>query len=165
MVGSILNAKGDVIDSLAMKTEDAGDTWQRIRVPSKKELIHLDFNGSSHGWIVGDDGVIFATTDGGANWREQSSGTSMPLYNVDFRDDNEGYIVGKTGTILRTENGGATWQKVVTNFKDTLFASILRMTRMVGSSDMAARYSGRLTKVGPGFARRVILAHIFTAFL
>jgi len=120
VVGSILNAKGDVIDSLAMKTEDAGDTWQRIRVPSKKELIHLDFNGSSHGWIVGDDGVIFATTDGGANWREQSSGTSMPLYNVDFRDDNEGYIVGKTGTILRTENGGATWQKVVTNFKDTL---------------------------------------------
>ncbi len=120
VVGSILNAKGDVIDSLAMKTEDAGDTWQRIRVPSKKELIHLDFNGSSHGWIVGDDGVIFATTDGGATWRAQSSGTDMPLYNVDFRDDYEGYIVGKSGTILRTENGGATWQKVVTNFKDTL---------------------------------------------
>jgi len=119
VIGSILNRDGDVIDSLAMKTEDGGDSWQRIIVPSKKELIHLDFNGSSHGWIVGDEGVIFATTDGGETWRAQSSGTKMPLYNVDFRDDDEGYAVGKAGTILRTENGGATWEKVMTNFRET----------------------------------------------
>ncbi|MBP6004681.1 MAG: hypothetical protein KA746_14720 [Pyrinomonadaceae bacterium] len=119
VVGSILNKEGDVIDSLAMKTEDGGESWQRITVPSKKELIHLDFNGSSHGWIVGDEGVIFATTDGAKTWRAQSSGTRMPLYNVDFHDDNEGYAVGKSGTILRTENGGANWERVTTNFRDT----------------------------------------------
>lgn len=123
VVGSVLRRSGDdevVIDSLLMRTEDGGDTWQRITVPTKTELFHLDFSGNSHGWIVGDGGVILASTDEGRTWTKQMSGTSLPLYNVDFRDDNEGYIVGKTGTILRTSNGGASWEKVSTNFKDTL---------------------------------------------
>ncbi len=122
-VGSLLRRKGDddvVIDSLLMRTEDGGDTWQRITVPTKSELFHLDFNGNSHGWIVGDGGVILASTDDGKTWTKQTSGTSLPLYNVDFRDDNDGYIVGKAGTILRTSNGGAAWEQVSTNFKDTL---------------------------------------------
>ncbi|MFN0279564.1 MAG: YCF48-related protein [Pyrinomonadaceae bacterium] len=124
VVGSVLrrNNSGDeiVVDSLLMRTEDAGDTWRRINVPTKAELFHLDFNGNSHGWIVGDGGVILASTDEGKTWTKQTSGTLMPLYNVDFRDDDEGYIVGKTGTILRTSNGGVNWEKVSTNFKETL---------------------------------------------
>lgn len=115
-IGSILNAKGNVIDSLVMRTMDGGETWQRMIVPSKLELFHIDFNGSSHGWIVGDQGLILATTDSGMNWRVQKSGTTNALYNVDFRDDDEGYAVGEAGTILRTENGGALWQKVQTPF-------------------------------------------------
>jgi photosystem II stability/assembly factor-like uncharacterized protein len=73
----------------------------------------LDYNGSSHGWIVGDRGVILATTDGGESWTMEDSGTKNGLFNVDFRDDNEGYAVGEKGTILRTENGGQNWQKVI----------------------------------------------------
>lgn len=119
VVGSILNKEGDVIDSLVMRTEDGGETWQRLTVPSKTELFHLDFHGSSHGWIVGDEGVILTTNDGGTSWRPQTSGTKLPLYNIDFRDDDEGYAVGKSGTILRTENGGSTWEKVSTNFRET----------------------------------------------
>ncbi len=111
-IGSMLNAKGNVIDSLVMRTTDGGATWQRIIVPSKLELFHLDFNGSSHGWIVGDQGLILATTDGGDTWRVQMSKTKNALYNVDFRDDDEGYAVGEAGTILRTEDGGGIWEKV-----------------------------------------------------
>ena len=109
-----------VVDSLVMRTEDGGDTWQRVGVPSKKELLHLDFNGSSHVWAVGDDGLIIYSSDGGATWRMQLSGTNKALYNVNFRDDNEGFAVGKSGTILRTENGGATWETVSTNFRETV---------------------------------------------
>jgi photosystem II stability/assembly factor-like uncharacterized protein len=122
-IGSILKVvRGEeiVVDSLVMRTEDGGDTWQRISVPAKSELFHLDFNGNSHGWIVGDGGVILASTDDGRTWAKQTSTTTMPLYNVDFRDDNDGYIVGKSGTILRTSNGGATWERVTTPFHDTL---------------------------------------------
>ena len=119
VVGSILNKNDDVIDSLVMRTEDGGETWSRVLVPSKFELFHLDFNGSSNGWIVGDRGTIMATTDGGMSWVKQTSGTERALYNVDFRDKDEGYAVGGKGTILRTENGGRSWMRVPTQFTDT----------------------------------------------
>lgn len=123
VVGSILRrVKNEdvVVDSLVMRTEDGGDTWQRVSVPAKTELFHLDFSGNARGWIVGDGGVILSTRDEGRTWFRQTSGTTAPLFNVDFRDDKEGYVVGKSGTILRTVNGGSTWESVATNFKETL---------------------------------------------
>lgn len=123
VIGSVMRRVRDeevVVDSLLMRTEDGGDSWQRITVPTKTELFHLDFSGNSHGWIVGDGGVILSTVDEGRTWVKQTSGTSTPLYNVDFRDDSEGYIVGKLGKILRTENGGATWESPSTGFRETL---------------------------------------------
>lgn len=109
-----------VVDSLVMRTEDGGETWQRAIVPAKGELYHLDYNGSTRAWIVGDHGVILATTDSGKTWKKQISGVTLPLYNVDFRDDKEGYAVGKSGVILRTENGGTTWERVRTPFTESL---------------------------------------------
>lgn len=120
VVGSVLNKAGDVIDSLVMRTNDGGETWQRIVVPSKTELFHLDYNGSSHGWIVGDEGVILATVDGGDTWLLQNSKTKLALFNVDFRDDDEGYAVGEKGIILRTSNGGLNWERVTTDSVGTL---------------------------------------------
>lgn len=115
VVGSVLSRLGDVIDSLVMRTEDGGETWQRVMVPSKTELFHLDYNGNSHAWIVGDEGVILTTVDGGDTWISQNSKTRLALFNVDFRNDDEGYAVGEKGIILRTENGGLNWQRVTTN--------------------------------------------------
>jgi photosystem II stability/assembly factor-like uncharacterized protein len=119
VVGSLLNKNEKVIDSLVMRTEDGGETWRRVIVPTKTELYHLDFVGSLRCWIVGDGGLILASYDGGANFQKQSSGTDKDLYNVDFRDENEGYIVGSKGTILRTETGGNTWLTVKTSYPET----------------------------------------------
>jgi photosystem II stability/assembly factor-like uncharacterized protein len=120
VIGSLLNQQEKVVDSLVMRTEDGGETWQRIVVPSKKELYHLDFVGSSKCWIVGDDGLILNSYNGGESFQTQKSGTALDLYNVDFRDENEGYIVGSKGTILRTENGGANWESLKTIYPMTL---------------------------------------------
>ena len=122
IIGSLIKKVGDedeIVDSLVMRTDDGGETWNRIIVPSKLELFHLDFVNSSRGWIVGDGGLILTTQDGGLSWYTQNSRTKKPLYNVDFRDSQEGYAVGKTGTILRTENGGEVWETVKTNFPNT----------------------------------------------
>ena len=119
-VGSVLDRKGDVIDSVVMRTDDGGETWWRVLVPTKIELFHLDYNGSSHGWIVGDEGVILVTTDGGNTWTRQNSKTKVALYNIDFRDDELGYAVGEKGVILRTEDGGKNWELVTTNVTSTL---------------------------------------------
>jgi photosystem II stability/assembly factor-like uncharacterized protein len=119
IVGSLLNRKDEVVDSLVMRTEDGGDTWQRVLVPSKGELYHLDFVGSSRCWIVGDGGLILVSYNGGTSFQSQKSGTNKDLYNVDFRDDSEGYAVGAKGTILRTEDGGTNWQIVKNEFPNT----------------------------------------------
>lgn len=120
VIGSLLNKKDEVVDSLVMRTEDGGETWQRILVPTKLELYHLDFVGSLRCWIVGDGGLILTSYDGGATFQKQTSGTDKDLYNVDFRDENEGYAVGSKGTILRTENGGSNWSSVKTIFPETM---------------------------------------------
>ena len=120
VIGSVLSSKDTVVDSLVMLTEDGGETWKRIIVPSKGELYHLDFVGTSRCWIVGVDGLVLASTNGGTSFQKQNSGVALPLYNVDFRDESEGYIVGKQGTILRTEDGGANWETVKTAFPMTL---------------------------------------------
>ena len=119
-IGSLINKRDEIIDSIVMRTTDGGASWQRVIIPTKSELFHLDFNGNSHGWIVGDKGLIIATTDGGDTWTTQRSGVTRALFAVDFRDDNNGFAVGGGGTIIRTNDGGVTWQKVITPFKDTL---------------------------------------------
>lgn len=119
VVGSLVNKDDEVVDSIVMRTDNGGETWQRIVVPSKRELYHLDFTDSSRGWIVGDKGLILVTYNGGFDWQTQQSGTDKALYNVDFRDKDNGFAVGGKGTILRTENGGETWTAVKTAFSNT----------------------------------------------
>ncbi|MDQ3798422.1 MAG: YCF48-related protein [Acidobacteriota bacterium] len=121
IVGSVSNRSDEVVDSLVLQTVDGGESWHRIKVPTKMELFHLDFVGDERGWIVGDKGSIIYTEDGGETWLKQTSGTDRALRSVDFRNEEEGYVVGGRGVILRTANGGKTWEKVTTPFTDSLF--------------------------------------------
>lgn len=121
IVGSVANKNEIVVDSLVLQTLDGGETWQRVKVPSKTELFHIDFVGEERGWIVGDKGTILVTEDGGSTWQTQFSGTDRALRGVDFRNSQEGYAVGGRGTILRTENGGKSWQKALLNSSESLF--------------------------------------------
>jgi photosystem II stability/assembly factor-like uncharacterized protein len=112
IVGSV--SRRDVVtDSLVLHTDDAGATWRRQLVPSRDELINLDFADDRRGWIAGDKGTILATTDGGLNWTRQRTGTNATLYHLHFLDEERGWAVGERGTILRTTNGGETWTAAV----------------------------------------------------
>lgn len=123
IIGAIIqrNGDGDVLNSLVLRTTDGGENWSRILVPTKAELIHLDFDGKSDGWIVGNMGTILSTRDSGNSWELQKSGINETLYNVDFSDEKNGYAVGENGAILRTENSGNDWIKVQSIAKKTLF--------------------------------------------
>ncbi len=121
VVGSI-SREDVVVDSLVLYTDDGGTSWQRQRMPTKEELIHVDFVSEKRGWIVGDGGTILHTADGGDTWTEQRSGTKATLYHVDFRNDRVGWIVGKQGTILRTTDGGETWFTVEPLVRNTLLS-------------------------------------------
>ncbi|HEX8843860.1 MAG TPA: YCF48-related protein [Pyrinomonadaceae bacterium] len=111
VVGSI-SSNDVVVDSLVIYTNDGGKSWQRQRVPTKQELIHVDFADEKRGWIVGVGGTILHTEDGGETWSEQLSHTKVTLYHVDFRNNRLGWAVGERATILRTEDGGLTWTAI-----------------------------------------------------
>lgn len=119
-IGSVVGKDDTIVDSLVMRTDDGGDTWHRVSVPSKAELYHLDFTDSDHAWIVGDNGLIMASSDGGQTWSVQNSGVKKPIFNVDFRDNDDGYAVGGGGTVLRTQNGGRSWEQVNVGFTQSL---------------------------------------------
>jgi photosystem II stability/assembly factor-like uncharacterized protein len=121
VVGSI--SRDDlVVDSLVLYTNDGGTSWQRQRLPTKEELIHVDFVSEKRGWIVGDGGTILHTEDGGDTWTPQNSHVKATLYHVDFRNDRIGWAVGKQGTILRTTDGGETWFTVEPLVRNTLLS-------------------------------------------
>jgi photosystem II stability/assembly factor-like uncharacterized protein len=111
-----------VVDSLLIYTDDGGASWQRQRVPTRRELIHLDFVGDKRGWIVGASGTILYTADGGETWTPQRSGTTATLYHVDFRTERTGWAVGERSTILRTIDGGETWSAVIVPVRNTLLS-------------------------------------------
>lgn len=121
VIGSV-SRRDQVIDSLLVNTEDGGASWQRQRVPTRNELIHLDFVNDDNGWIVGTQGTILHTSDGGKSWALQGSGTNATLYHVDFRNSRTGWAVGERGTILRTVDGGANWLTVNAPVRSTLLS-------------------------------------------
>jgi len=121
VVGSI-SKNERIVDSILVYTDDAGLSWQRQRVPTRFELIHLDFSDDKHGWIVGADGTILYTFDGGHSWNKQISGTTVTLYHVDFRDDKRGWAVGERGTILKTTDAGEVWTPVESKVRTTLLS-------------------------------------------
>jgi photosystem II stability/assembly factor-like uncharacterized protein len=121
VVGSISN-NDVVVDSLVIYTNDGGKSWQRQRMPTKQELIHVDFADEKRGWIVGVGGTILHTEDGGETWAEQRSGTRATLYHVDFRNERAGWAVGERATILRTTDGGLNWLPVEVTARNTLLS-------------------------------------------
>jgi photosystem II stability/assembly factor-like uncharacterized protein len=119
VVGSV-SKRQSVIDSILLYTDDAGETWQRQRAPSRLELIHIDFASDKRGWIAGAEGTILATIDGGQTWTRQDSGTKATIFHIDFRSDKRGLAVGERGTILRTSDGGVTWMPVLGKTRSTI---------------------------------------------
>ncbi len=118
IVGSISRGE-NVVDSLVLRTQDAGMSWQRVRVPSTEELFHLDFVNESKGWIVGSKGIILFTEDSGATWQRQTSNITTDLFYVDFKGGKDGWAVGDAGIVLRTDDGGKNWFKTPTSFRGT----------------------------------------------
>jgi photosystem II stability/assembly factor-like uncharacterized protein len=145
VVGSI-SRRDRVVDSILVNTTDGGETWQRQRVPSKLELIHLDFDNDKRGWIVGAGGTILKTEDAGLTWIKQNAETNATIYHIEIRNDKKGWAVGERGTVLRTTDGGARWEGVRVDVKSTLLS-----VQFLGDNDgWAVGRGGTILRSGDG---------------
>lgn len=60
--------------SVVLRSGDSGESWSLCRTPNPTPLNAVDFVDQTHGWAVGDLGVILATEDGGRSWIVQQQG-------------------------------------------------------------------------------------------
>lgn len=99
---------------LIIRSDDAGDTWQRIDITGDY-YTDVQFPNGNTGYICGYSGSILKSIDGGTTWDFLRNGDKILVPDKRFRamhfeNENHGYIVGNDGLCWRTENGGDNWQ-------------------------------------------------------
>jgi len=101
-----------MVDNRVFKSTDAGATWTDVSAllpgafvdaPGLNDLVFTD---SSHGWIVGKGGQVYATADGGASWTRQASDVAVRLVMASFVDAQTGWIATDDGRFVATATGG-----------------------------------------------------------
>jgi photosystem II stability/assembly factor-like uncharacterized protein len=95
-------------------THDAGETWTRLRTPTRRLLLGGTFVDDDRGWVVGAGATIIQTSDGGDTWYQSTLpgvDKSVRFTAAAFFDNRLGWVVGSGGSVYRTTNGGRTWQK------------------------------------------------------
>ncbi|MCF6266379.1 MAG: YCF48-related protein [Desulfuromusa sp.] len=93
-------------------SEDNGDSWEQMSVPTRATLTAVYFIDSQNGWVVGHDQVILRTRDGGRNWAlvYENAEAESPLLDIFFLDIKHGYAIGAYGQFLESFDGGNSWK-------------------------------------------------------
>ena len=105
-------------------TRDAGETWVRLRSPTRRLLLGGTFVDDDRGWVVGAGATIIQTSDGGDTWyqsRLPDVEKTTRFTAASFFDNRLGWAVGSSGSVYRTTNGGRTWQKQQSSVDVDLF--------------------------------------------
>jgi photosystem II stability/assembly factor-like uncharacterized protein len=95
-------------------TYDGGETWTKLRSPTRRLLLGGFFVDDDRGWIVGAGATIIQTSDGGETWYQSllpQVEKSVRFTATSFIDNRNGWAVGSAGSVYRTDNGGRTWQQ------------------------------------------------------
>ena len=95
-------------------THDSGDTWIKLRSPTRHLLLGGMFVDDDRGWLVGAGATIIQTSDGGETWYQSTLPQvekSVRFTATSFVDNRKGWAVGSGGSVYRSTNGGRTWQR------------------------------------------------------
>lgn len=115
-----------------LRTEDGGETWAGVEIPTDYDFYRVDFVDRLRGWAVGGRiriaetneamrhdrrggfGTVWATEDGGKTWHCQYGERGRLLFGLDFLNRETGYACGERGILLKTEDGGRHWRELKT---------------------------------------------------
>ena len=95
-------------------TRDSGDTWVRLRSPTRRLLLGGMFVDDDRGWIVGAGATIIQTADGGDTWYQSQLPQvekTIRFNATSFVDNRKGWAVGSGGSVYSTVNSGRTWER------------------------------------------------------
>jgi photosystem II stability/assembly factor-like uncharacterized protein len=95
-------------------THDAGDTWVKLRSPTRRLLLGGLVVDNDRGWLVGAGATIIQTSDGGDTWYQSTLpqvDKSVRFTATSFIDNHNGWAAGSGGNVYHTANGGRTWQR------------------------------------------------------
>lgn len=103
-------------EGIILKTEDAGETWQKIYplTGTSPSFEKIEFVSESKGFVAGYD-LFMKTEDSGNTWTPMTVGTDVYLYNnLSFYDENIGFVSAQLDdapyfAIYLTTDGGDTW--------------------------------------------------------
>lgn len=99
-----------------LKSEDDGETWFTIYIPSHGEYSLGDFGvhffNEAEGYLGTDQGEIFYTHDGGRSWETRLSGWWYDVHNLWFISKDTGFATIDFGDLYKTTDGGRTWSEV-----------------------------------------------------
>ena len=92
-------------------SDDDGQTWQQIEVPTRSMLTSVYFSDNLRGWAVGHNAVILATEDGGQAWKILSAAPEeeRPLFDV-VVTGSYGFAIGAYAKFMVTQDGGRSWE-------------------------------------------------------
>jgi photosystem II stability/assembly factor-like uncharacterized protein len=95
-------------------SDDDGESWRQVVVPTKALLTAVYFADPEHGWAVGHDAAILRTEDGGETWElvHFAPEEERPFLDVWFEDSRRGFAIGAYGFFFRSEDGGASWSSI-----------------------------------------------------
>lgn len=124
-------------------SDDYGQQWQQVEVPTRATLTAVHFADNLNGWAVGHDNIILMTSDGGQNWQHQypAGGPDNHFLDVLFLDAENGIVVGAYGMALRTRDGGKSWQMLDVTDEDL---HLNRIHVLADGSLMVAAEAGSL---------------------
>lgn len=96
---------------IVLKTVDGGATWTVVTPPgmTAAAMRSVDFQNSSDGVVVGNQGAVYCTHDGGLSWISPSGTGTSNLNRVTFAGPDNGWAVGAGGTVVRFDFPSDSW--------------------------------------------------------
>jgi photosystem II stability/assembly factor-like uncharacterized protein len=106
--GEVWAAGGDPARETGTLVHGGQDGAWTTQWSGPARLADVTMVDATHGWAVGDDGLILRTDDG-ATWAPQAAGVTFDLTAVSAVDERTAWAAGDGETILRTTDGGTHW--------------------------------------------------------
>lgn len=98
-------------DGLILKSNDGGETWDKVHSENLNNLKKVQFTEPSVGYAVGRN--LLKTVDGGNSWFTIDLPEEIAYYanRIFFLDSDYGFVFNNDGKIYKTEDGGKYWKK------------------------------------------------------